>query len=171
MKKRYLYSLPILAGLLMMFSCSRTTNTYNNAAELVAEISPSVEMMKVETLHAMMDTGAMILLIDVREPNEYNHGYIPGSTNIPRGLVEFKISKDAFWEAQFLYPPLKTDEIIIICKKGDRSVLTVDAVKKMGFDNVKVLDGGFKKWELTYPLEQDKNLDQIGHDQGEVGGC
>ena len=41
----------------------------------------------------------------------------------------------------------------------------------MGFEHVKVLDGGFKKWELTYPQEQDKNLDQV-HDGGaEVGGC
>jgi rhodanese-related sulfurtransferase len=171
MKKRYLYMLPLFLGLLVMFSCSDHTKVYQNADELVAEVSQSVDFIKVETLHAMLDTGAMVLLIDVREPNEYNPGYIPGATNIPRGVIEFKLANDAFWEAQFLYPPLKTDEIILICKKGKRSVLTVEAVKKMGFDNVKVLDGGFKKWELTYPLEQEKNLEEVHGGEAEVGGC
>jgi len=171
MKTKYLFMLPLFLGLLMMFSCSDKTKVYQNADEYVADVSSSVEFIKVETLHAMLDTGAMLLLIDVREANEYNPGFIPGAVNIPRGVIEFNLTKDAFWEAQFLYPPLKTDEIILICKKGKRSILTVEAVKKMGFEHVKVLDGGFKKWELTYPQEQDKNLDQV-HDGGaEVGGC
>ena len=171
MKTKYLFMLPLFLGLLMMFSCSDKTKVYQNADEYIADVSPHVEFIKVETLHAMLDTGAMILLVDVREANEYNPGFIPGAVNIPRGLIEFNLGKDAFWEAQFLYPPLKTDEIVLICKKGKRSVLTVDAVKKMGFDHVKVLDGGFKKWELTYPQEQDKNLDQVHDGGGEVGGC
>ncbi|NOR86482.1 MAG: hypothetical protein GQ527_02620 [Bacteroidales bacterium] len=171
MKKKYLYMLPIILSLLMMVSCSDQCKVYNNVDEWVAEVTPTVESIKVETLHAMLDTGAMVLLIDVREANEFNPGYIPGSVNIPRGIIEFKIANDEFWEAQFLYPPLKTDEVILICKKGKRSIMTVDAVKKLGFENVKYLDGGFKKWELTYPLEQDKNLDQVHGDGGEVGGC
>lgn len=171
MKKILLYMLPITFVSMMMFSCSDNTKIYQNADEMVADAMPNIELIKVETLHAMLDTGAMVLLIDVREANEFNPGYIPGSVNIPRGIIEFNLAKDAYWEAQFLYPPLKTDEIILICKKGNRSILTVEAVKSLGFDKVKVLDGGFKKWELTYPLEQEKNLDQVHDGGGEVGGC
>ena len=171
MKKKLVYILPILLSIFIMFSCSDQSKIYQNADEIVAKVSPSIDFIKVETLHAMLDTGAMILLVDVREANEFNPGYIPGSVNIPRGIIEFKIANDNYWEAQFLYPPLKTDEIVLICKKGKRSILTVEAVKKLGFENVKVLDGGFKKWELTYPLEQEKNLDQVHDGGGEVGGC
>jgi len=170
MKKKTLVLLLGIVSVFVMLSCSDQTKIYNNADELVAEVEPTVEMMTVEELHQYLDTG-MILLIDVREPGEYKPGFIPGSVNIPRGLLEFKIGKDQFWEDQFLYPPLKDEPMVLICKKGHRSVLAVDAVKKMGFTNVKVLKGGFKKWELTYPLEQDKIIEENHGGGGEVGGC
>lgn len=171
MKTKYLFMLPLFLNVFLMFSCSDQTKVYQNIDEWVADIAPHIESIDVQTLHAMLDTGAMVLLIDVREANEYNPGFIPGSVNIPRGIIEFNIAKDAYWEAQFLYPPLKEDEIILICKKGKRSLMTVDAVKKLGFDKVKYLEGGFKKWELTYPLEQEKNLEQVHKGDAEVGGC
>ena len=170
MKKSYLFQLLGLLSIFLMISCSDNTKVYQNVDEMIAELSPKVDMLTVEELHTWLDTG-MVLLVDVREANEFNPGFIPGSVNIPRGLIEFKIAKDEFWENQFLYPPLKEENIVLICKKGHRSIMTVDAIKKLGFKNVKVLDGGFKKWEMTYPLEQEKNLDQVHEGGGEVGGC
>jgi rhodanese-related sulfurtransferase len=165
MKNKALYLLFGIISSLIVISCSEKTKIYNSPDELIADFEPGVEMITVEDLHTWVDTG-MILLIDVREPGEYKPGFIPGSVNIPRGILEFKITKDQFWEDQFLYPPLKEEPIVLICKKGHRSILAVDAVKKMGFQNVKVLKGGFKKWELTYPLEQDKIIEEH-HDSGE----
>ena len=170
MKKSYLFQLLGLLSIFLMISCSDNTKVYQNVDEMIAELSPKVDMLTVEELHTWLDTG-MVLLVDVREANEFNPGFIPGSVNIPRGLIEFKIAKDEFWENQFLYPPLKEENIVLICKKGHRSIMTVDAIKKLGFKNVKVLDGGFKQWEMTYPLEQEKNLDQVHEGGGEVGGC
>ena len=171
MKLKFLYQLPIFLSLLFIISCSSGNKSYENIDELMAEVAPTVESITVEDLHAGLDTGAVILIIDVREGYEYNPGYIPGALNIPRGVIEFKMGNDAFWENQFLYPPEKTDRIVLVCKKGKRSILAVDAIRKFGFKDVKYLKGGFKKWELTYPTEQEKNLDQV-HDSGEeVGGC
>jgi len=153
-----------------MISCSDHNKVYQNVDEWITELTPTVDLITVEDLHIWLDTG-MVLLVDVREPGEYNPGFVPGSVNIPRGTLEFKIAKDQFWEDQFLYPPLKEETIILICKKGSRSIMSVEAIKKLGFKNIKVLEGGFKKWEMTYPLEQDKNLDQMHGDAGEVGGC
>lgn len=156
---------------LMITACGSSNKTFENVDELIASVSPNVTEITVEDLHQKIEEGEMIILIDVRGLNEFNPGYIPGAVNIPRGLLEFNVLNDEFWENQFLYPPLKTDEIVVYCKKGSRGLLAADVLQKFGFENVKYLKGGFKKWELTYPDEQLKNLDQV-HDGGaEVGGC
>ena len=125
-----------------------------------------------EQVKEKLDNGDMILLIDVREPNEFNAGYIPGSVNIPRGTLEFKIGNEAFWDAAFLYLPETTEEIIVYCKKGKRGTLAAETLKKLGYENVTYIDGGWKEWEMNYPLLYEKNLDAMGHDDGaESGGC
>ena len=170
MKYNLLVKLPLLLSLFLMFSCGTKEKTYNGIDEWVADVQPTVEEITVEDLHAAIDT-ADILVIDVREAYEYNPGYIPVAVNIPRGVIDFKMGNEAFWENQMMYPPEKNTPIILVCKKGKRSLLTIPILKKLGYTDVKYLKGGFKQWELTYPLEQEKNLEQV-HDSGEeVGGC
>lgn len=153
-----------------MFSCGNTEKNYSSIDEWVAEVEPTVEYVTVEDLHGALDT-ADILVVDVREPYEYNPGYIPVAVNIPRGVIDFKMGNEAFWENQMLYPPEKDMQIILVCKKGKRSLMTISTLNKLGYTNVKYLKGGFKQWEIKYPLEQEKNLEQV-HDSGEeVGGC
>jgi len=159
----------VLIGL-MMTACS-SKESYQNVDELIAAVSPNVTEITAEELHQKLDAGDMIVLIDVRELNEFNPGYIPGAVNIPRGLIEFNVLNDEFWENQFLYPPLKTDEIVVYCKKGHRGLLAADILQKFGFENVKYLKDGFKAWELAYPDEQLKNLEEVHGGGAEVGGC
>ena len=170
MKYNLLIKLPLILSLFLMVSCGNTEKNYNNIDEWVADVVPTVEYITVEDLHAAVDTSD-ILVIDVREGYEFNPGYIPVAVNIPRGVIDFKMGNEMFWENQMLYPPEKDTPIVLVCKKGKRSLLTIHTLKRLGYTNVKYLKGGFKQWELTYPLEQEKNLDQV-HDSGEeVGGC
>lgn len=170
MKYNLLIKLPLILSLFIMISCGNNEKSYNNIDEWVADVKPNVESITVEELHAAIDT-ADVLVIDVRETYEYNPGYIPVAVNIPRGVIDFKMGNEAFWENQMMYPPEKDTPIILVCKKGKRSILTIPVLHKLGYTNVKYLKDGFKKWELTYPLEQEKNLEQV-HDSGEeVGGC
>lgn len=114
----------------------------------------------------------MFNLIDVREPSEHNHGYIPGAVNIPRGVLEFNITNEAFWESTGFYFPEPTEEFILYCKKGSRSILAAETLKKLGYKNVTIIEGGWKKWELTFPTLQEKNLELESHGAAEeVGGC
>ena len=164
-----IFGILIFASVLV--SCNQKMS-FQNVDQLVAEAEKSVECISVEQLMEKTDNGDMILLIDVREPNEHNAGYIPGALNIPRGVLEFKIGNEKFWEAEMLYMPEKDEELILYCKKGSRSILAVQVLEQLGYKNVKYLDDGWKKWEMTYPLIYEKNLDVMSHDDGgEVGGC
>ncbi len=140
--------------------------------DMVQAASLKTKGITVEQLKNKIDDGEMILLVDVREPNEYNAGYIPGALNIPRGVLEFKINNEQFWEEAMLYMPLPDEEIIVYCRKGKRSILAASILQDLGFTNVTYVTDGWKKWELTYPLLQEKNLENLHHDDGgEVGGC
>lgn len=147
-------------------------NQFQSTDELVNKVAANLETITIDKLKTKMDSFEMYNLIDVREPSEHNHGYIPGAVSIPRGTLEFNIGKEEFWENAGFYYPAKNEEFILYCKKGSRSILAVDALLKLGYSNVKYLEGGFKKWELTYPLLQEKNLELEGHGKvEEVGGC
>lgn len=170
--KKLFNILILVTGLVFIITSCNRNNSFSDVDEMVDVALKSAESVTVEQLYTMMDDGEMMLLIDVREPNEFNAGYIPGAVNIPRGTLEFKIGKEEFWDEAMLYMPEKDELIILYCKKGSRSVLAVQALHTLGYKDVKFIEGGWKRWELTYPLMQEKNLDQMHHeDEGEVGGC
>lgn len=165
-----IFGFTLIAMMMLTVSCEQggvqtTEQLVASAKETVAPITPEELMVKI-------DNYDEILVIDVREPSEYNAGYIPGAVNIPRGVIEFKVGNEGFWDAAMLYMPLKDDKIILYCKKGSRSILAAQTLEKLGFTNVTYITGGWKKWELTYPTLFEKNLDAMSHDSGgEVGGC
>lgn len=82
------------------------------------------------------------LLIDVREADEYSTAHIPGAVNIPRGLLEFKLSND---------PQLteRTLKLVLYCKNSGRSALAADALREMGYRNVLSLAGGIEAWQAA----------------------
>jgi sulfur-carrier protein adenylyltransferase/sulfurtransferase len=92
------------------------------------EITP-VELKK------RLDAGEDLLILDVREPNEYQINRIPGSTLIPLGELPRR------------YQELdRNKEIITQCKMGGRSAKAQDFLKSVGFAKVKNLKGGILEW-------------------------
>jgi rhodanese-related sulfurtransferase len=121
-----------------------------------------------------MNGEEIYTLIDVRQEIENYYGYIPGSVNIPRGSLEFQIGKQEYWDNAGLYMPEKEEIIVLYCKKGDRGILAAETLTKMGYTNVKALDGGWKEWEVSYPDLYEKNLEKLGGHSSEPvssGGC
>jgi len=102
-----------------------------------AQGGPSVsdwEITPVE-LKKKMDAGETPLILDVREPNEYQINKIAGSTLIPLGELPRR------------YQELPRDrEIIAQCKMGGRSAKAMEFLKTVGFTNVKNLRGGILEW-------------------------
>ena len=134
--------------------------------------SDFVDKVSVEVMKEKYDAGEMFLIVDVREANEFNPGFIPGAVNIPAGVLMIRMHDESFWEEEMLYMPEKGEEIIVYSRKCRRGIVAAYTLELLGYTNVKYLDGGWKKWELTYPLEYEKNLDQMKHEEhADEGGC
>ena len=107
------------------------------AKDLVAEAKKDITVVDVAAAKGIFDKGGATF-VDCREPKEFKSGHIPGAMNIPRGLLEFKIAKKV---------SDKNKEIVIYCKKGGRGCLAAFNLVRMGYKNVKNLDGGWQAWE------------------------
>lgn len=111
---------------------------FKSAHELVLEAKENVKESPCSEIHEKLKASGS-LLIDVREPDEYNQGHIAGAINIPRGLLEFKISNEP--ALQELNRP-----IIVYCKTSGRAALAAVAMQTMGFRSVTSLAGGYDAW-------------------------
>lgn len=139
-----------LALLIILFSSC--TAIYEDGKDIVSVVKSEITEISTDTLKSMIDNGEEFLLIDVRQPAEYEAGNIPGSFSIPRGELEFLILDEYFWEEQFMYTPLKTDKIIVYCKVGGRGILATQSLKKLGFENVSNLEGGWTAFAGENPV-------------------
>jgi rhodanese-related sulfurtransferase len=105
--------------------------------DLLNDARQSLNVIDANKAEQAMATGAVIL--DVREPAEFDMGHLPGAVNIPRGLLEFMVGNN---------PVLKDFDqcMMVYCKNGGRSTLASDTLQKMGFKQVTMLSGGFDSW-------------------------
>jgi rhodanese-related sulfurtransferase len=115
------------------------------AQDLVAQARAVIEEIDVERLSALQLEG--IPVIDVREPEEFAAGRIPGSVNIPRGVLEFQV--DGHPALNFKTDPHlshRREPVILYCRTGGRSALAAEALKRLGFDRPLSLAGGYTRW-------------------------
>jgi len=92
-----------------------------------------------------LDERADILLVDIREPYEYDAMHIDGALNVPRGILETACEYD-YEETVPELADAREREIVLICRSGKRSVLAADVMQEMGYRNVKSLKTGMRGW-------------------------
>lgn len=89
------------------------------------------------------DAQALVLaadaIIDVREADEYAAGHLAGAINLPRGLLEFKLSGTPALEQRDL-------AVVLYCKTSGRAALAANTMQSMGYLNVVSIDGGYDGW-------------------------
>lgn len=105
------------------------TNLIDEAKSRIKEVSPR-EAMRIQ------EQDPDIVYLDVREPNEWNLGRIPGALFIARGNLESRV--------EATIPRDKT--VIIYCARGNRSALAADTMQQMGYSDVASMSQGFFGW-------------------------
>lgn len=145
MKTRNLvFSITLIISIVFVFNAPLVFAKDMTANDLVEAAKKNVAMISLADAKALFDKGEVTFL-DCREPKEYKAGHIPGAINVPRGLLEFKIDKTI---------PGKDTAIIMYCKSGGRACLGCESLGKMGYKNLKNMEGGWKAWSKTgYPVE------------------
>ena len=112
-------------------------NTY------LAKVRKTVDTTDMKGYLAAVKNPNGTLLLDVREENEFKAGHIPGTVNIPRGVLEFRIYK------QLGYPKTVdlNKKIYVQCQTGGCATLATADLKKIGFKNVTAVVMNLPDWE------------------------
>ena len=104
--------------------------------ELLQQAKASITEVDTAGGQELLDQG--YLLLDVREPDEYEQGAIPNSIHIPRGQIESSIENRL---------PDRQTKLVVMCAGGVRSAFAVQTLEQLGYGNSVSMDGGFNKWK------------------------
>lgn len=123
----------VLLGLILA-ACGGSAEAPVLDATVPLDLVGAVDVATVSDIKERAD----VLVLDVREPWEYDEGHIPGVTLIPMGDVPARLSE------------IPTDQTVIVtCRTGNRSGQVTDYLRTQGFDNVHNMLGGIVAWEAA----------------------
>jgi molybdopterin/thiamine biosynthesis adenylyltransferase/rhodanese-related sulfurtransferase len=104
--------------------------------DLLSQTKQQIREIDTAEAAAARDAGAVVL--DVREPEEYEQGAIPGAIHIPRGNLESNIENRI---------PDKSAPVLIHCASGVRSAFAAKTMQDLGYRDVVSVKGGFNRWK------------------------
>jgi rhodanese-related sulfurtransferase len=114
--------------------------------QVVREAKGAINEVSVDEVKKMIDAGADIILLDVRDKEEFETGHIPGAINISRGTLDFKVH---------LIIPDKNKKVIVYCGLDLRSPLATKSMNDLGYKKAVNMIGGLKAWkEAGYPVQK-----------------
>jgi rhodanese-related sulfurtransferase len=120
--------------------------------DLIADCLPAVGEIFPWDLAEALEQGRRPLLLDVREPYEFDAMKIEGSINVPRGILE-SAAEYGYEETVPELVQARDREVVVICRSGNRSLLAASSLKIMGFENVVSLRTGLRGWnDFEQPL-------------------
>ncbi len=109
-----------------------------------SEVTAGIRGVNAAQLKSELDGGKVKLLVDVRTPEEFAGGHVPGAKNIPLDQLSARLGElDAY----------KTGEVHLICQSGRRSLAASQTLQTAGYLPVNV-EGGTAGWKQAgYPTE------------------
>jgi rhodanese-related sulfurtransferase len=119
-----------------LLAASAVAMLFAIAAGPTPAIAAPPSVVDVKQGAALQNRGA--LLLDVREPDEYAQGHAPGSTLIPLGQLEQRLSEITSY---------KNKPVAVICRSGRRSAQAAKLLDQAGFSTVSNVEGGMLAWQ------------------------
>jgi len=106
--------------------------------ELLAQVREEIDEISPIEARERLESDAPPLFVDVREPDEWEEGHIPGAVYVTRGRLEQRIEG---------LVPDKGRPLVVYCSAGSRSAFAAKVLGEMGYTNVVNLSGGFTDWK------------------------
>ncbi len=129
--------------------------------DLLADSLKSVNEIMPWDMEEMMEADPDVLVLDVRERDEFDTMHVEGSLNVPRGIVESACE----WGYEETEPELveaRDRTVIVVCRSGYRSILTAVNLQILGFNKVYSLTTGlrgYNDYELPFVDIEEKPVD------------
>ncbi|MFN2235348.1 MAG: rhodanese-like domain-containing protein [Anaerolineales bacterium] len=140
-KKRMTTTLIVAAALIIVLAGVLFVVFNNNNAPSEASVGSIPMEVNVEEAYQLVEDGAFLL--DVRTQEEWDEFHAPQATLIPLDELVSRVSEVP-----------SDQEIVVICRSGNRSLVGRDTLLDAGFTNVTSVDGGMNEWRSAgYPTE------------------
>jgi adenylyltransferase/sulfurtransferase len=111
--------------------------------QLVQEAKAVIQEVTVGDSKKMLDAKEALIVLDVRDSQEFAEGHIPGAINISRGSLEFKVA---------MIVPDKRSKIIVYCGLDLRAPLATKTLNDLGYKKAVNMIGGLEAWKTAgYP--------------------
>jgi molybdopterin/thiamine biosynthesis adenylyltransferase/rhodanese-related sulfurtransferase len=119
--------------------------------ELLQQVKAEIEEVDAPGALELLESADPPLFIDVREPDEWNDGHIPGAVHVWRGHFESRIEQAA---------PDRARPIVVYCAAGSRSAFAAKTLEELGYEHVASLAGGYTDWKRNgYATQLPRALD------------
>lgn len=133
---------------------------------LVQEYLSDVKEIMPWDLEERMEANPDLLIVDVREPYEFDAMHLEGALNVPRGILESACEWD-FEETEPRLVRARDKEVVVVCRSGYRSVLAAFSLQVLGYRNVVSLKTGLRGCN-DYELPMvDRNGNPVDFDDGD----
>lgn len=115
------------------------------------ELHSVTARIDVREAHQRQQAGA--LMLDVREAHEWAEGSPSGAIKLARSQLEFEVERAV---------PDVDQEILLLCAAGSRALLCAEALGRLGYRHLQVVDGGFRAWQAAgLPIAVPDSIDAL----------
>ena len=131
--------------------------------DLITESAKNVTEIFPWDLEERFEENPSLLLLDIREPYEFEAMHIKGSLNVPRGILETACEWD-YEETVAQLVEARDNEVVVACRSGNRSIFVCEIMQLMGFKNVVSLKTGLRGWSDYDQALFDENENEVNED-------